>query len=86
MLNLRQLRIEHPDTIHMLNDPDALAILQWMLANLDASEWVSEDMTLIAEHTINECSAIDADDPSVWQSDSGGVWDAAYCYSLMIED
>jgi hypothetical protein len=85
VITMYDVQQAHPDTRHMFRDPQVANLLRWMGRNLTAEDFADGDdynMTAIAEATIWDCPELDEDDPAVWESDSGGVWDAAYIYSL----
>lgn len=85
---LRELQALHPDITHMIADDHTMAILRWLGPNITADDFFDHgdfNMMTLAEHTIVQCPLLDADDESVWATDSGGVWDAAYIYTCWVE-
>ena len=88
-MTITQLINAHSDMRHMLTD-EVRPIISWMAQNLFFQDCVDSHgevcMTTIAETTITECPLLDENDPSVWESDSGGVWDASYIFGIWMEE
>lgn len=84
-----QLAASGADVREMLSNKATEEIFIWMAKNtwiadfLDLQEEV--EVTSLAEHAICQCPLIDPDDESVWDTESGGAWDAAFIYSRWVE-
>lgn len=88
-MTITQLINRHPE-MHLMMTADVMSIISWMKKNLPFQDCVDiygeVCMTTIAETTITECPLIDENDLSIWETDSGGIWDAVYIFGTWMEE